>query len=169
MEKAAADAAALGHGGELREVAAVLVEHARIRAAYRAARRARLGLSAEIGVSEHCHNVGVDIEKKIQEEIQKQKKVNIEKVLGEIAELDYVLPKQYNQEFTMTRYFHYEYKKLEQFLALKKAEYLFEEKKAEMAVEVFCRQNQMDFTEKIRKIENVDDVTLIQYNGEYHG
>ena len=35
--------------------------------------------------------------------------------------------------------------------------------KTEMAVEVFCRQNQMDFTEKIRKIENVDDVTLIQY------
>ena len=41
--------------------------------------------------------------------------------------------------------------------------------KTEMAVEVFCRQNQMDFTEKICKIENVDDVTLIQYNGEYHG
>lgn len=41
--------------------------------------------------------------------------------------------------------------------------------KTEMAVEVFCRQNQMDFTEKIRKIENLDDVTLIQYNGEYHG
>lgn len=37
------------------------------------------------------NNVGVDIEKKIQEEIQKQKKVNIEKVLGEIAELGYVL------------------------------------------------------------------------------
>ena len=41
--------------------------------------------------------------------------------------------------------------------------------KTEMAVEVFCRQNQMDFTEKIRKIENLDDVTLIQYNGEHHG
>lgn len=41
--------------------------------------------------------------------------------------------------------------------------------KTEMAVEVFCRQNQMDFTEKVRKIENLDDVTLIQYNGEYHG
>ena len=41
--------------------------------------------------------------------------------------------------------------------------------KTEMAVEVFCRQNQMDFTEKIRKIENLDDVTLIQHNGEDHG
>ena len=39
----------------------------------------------------------------------------------------------------------------------------------EMAVEVFCRQNDLDFTEKIRKITNVEDITLIQYNGEYHG
>ena len=41
--------------------------------------------------------------------------------------------------------------------------------KTEMAVEVFCRQNNLDFTEKIRKITNVEDITLIQYNGEYHG
>ena len=41
--------------------------------------------------------------------------------------------------------------------------------KTELAVEVFCRQNDLDFTEKIRNIENVQDVTLIQYNGEYHG
>ena len=41
--------------------------------------------------------------------------------------------------------------------------------KTEMAVELFCRQNDMDFMEKIRSIENVEDVTMIQYNGEYHG
>nr|WP_295279598.1 DUF4956 domain-containing protein [uncultured Blautia sp.] len=41
--------------------------------------------------------------------------------------------------------------------------------KTEMAVELFCRQNDMDFMEKIRSIENIEDVTLIQYNGEYHG
>lgn len=41
--------------------------------------------------------------------------------------------------------------------------------KTEMAVEIFCRQNDMDFMEKIRSIAQVDDVTLIQYNGEYHG
>ena len=41
--------------------------------------------------------------------------------------------------------------------------------KTEMAVELFCRQNDMDFMEKIRSVENVEDVTLIQYNGEYHG
>lgn len=97
------------------------------------------------------NNVGVDIEKKIQEEIQKQKKVNIEKVLGEIAELDYVLPKQYNQEFTMTRYFHYEYKKLEQFLALKKAEYLFEEKPADGKIIALTDADKTTDMEKVQQ------------------
>ena len=41
--------------------------------------------------------------------------------------------------------------------------------KTEMAVELYCRQNDMDFMEKIRDIGGVEDVTLIQYNGEYHG
>ena len=40
---------------------------------------------------------------------------------------------------------------------------------AELAVEVFCRRDNLFFAEKIRNIENVKDVTLIQYNGEYHG
>lgn len=41
--------------------------------------------------------------------------------------------------------------------------------KTEMAVEVFCRKNDIFFAEKIRNIKGVQDVTLIQYNGEYHG
>ena len=41
--------------------------------------------------------------------------------------------------------------------------------KTEMAVEIYCRQNDMEFMEKIRDIDGVEDVTLIQYNGEYHG
>lgn len=39
----------------------------------------------------------------------------------------------------------------------------------ELAVEVFCKRNDLSFTERIRAIEGVEDVTLIQYNGEYHG
>lgn len=41
--------------------------------------------------------------------------------------------------------------------------------KTEMAVEVYCRNNDLFFLDKVRKIEGVDDATLIQYNGEYHG
>ena len=41
--------------------------------------------------------------------------------------------------------------------------------KTEMAVEVFCKNNDMFFLEKVRDVGGVEDVTLIQYNGEYHG
>ena len=39
----------------------------------------------------------------------------------------------------------------------------------EMAVEVYCKDENLFFEEKIRNIENVKDITLIQYNGEYNG
>lgn len=39
----------------------------------------------------------------------------------------------------------------------------------EMAVEVYCKNNDTFILEKIRAVEGVEDVTLIQYNGEYHG
>lgn len=41
--------------------------------------------------------------------------------------------------------------------------------KTEMAVEVYCKDNDTFFLEKIRDVEGVEDATLIQYNGEYHG
>lgn len=39
----------------------------------------------------------------------------------------------------------------------------------ELSVEVFCKDENLSFTDKIQAIEDVEDVTLIQYNGEYHG
>lgn len=41
--------------------------------------------------------------------------------------------------------------------------------KTEMAVEVYCKKNDMHFLDVIRDIDDVLDATLIQYNGEYHG
>ncbi len=39
----------------------------------------------------------------------------------------------------------------------------------ELAVEVCVKNDDLFFEEKIRNIENVKDVTIIQYNGEYNG
>ena len=39
----------------------------------------------------------------------------------------------------------------------------------EMAVEVCCRDDVRDVTDRLQEIEGVEDVTMIQYNGEYHG
>jgi hypothetical protein len=41
--------------------------------------------------------------------------------------------------------------------------------KTEIAIEVYCKDNDMFFLDKIRDVEGVEDATLIQYNGEYHG
>lgn len=38
----------------------------------------------------------------------------------------------------------------------------------EMAMEVFTKGDRMGFVEKLRAIEGVEDVTVIQYDGEYH-
>lgn len=41
--------------------------------------------------------------------------------------------------------------------------------KTEMAVELFCKKNDTHFMENILAVDGVEDATLIQYNGEYHG
>lgn len=38
-----------------------------------------------------------------------------------------------------------------------------------MAIEVLCKKGDLFFAEQIRNLEHVADITLIQYNGEYHG
>ena len=35
--------------------------------------------------------------------------------------------------------------------------------------EVFCKGREQEFAERLRAVDGVEDVTLIQYNGEYHG
>ena len=39
----------------------------------------------------------------------------------------------------------------------------------ELTMELICKGNNTLFVEQINRIEGVKDVTLIQYNGEYHG
>ena len=39
----------------------------------------------------------------------------------------------------------------------------------ELAIEVVVKKNDLFFQEKIRDIDSVKDITLIQYNGEYNG
>ena len=58
--------------------------------------------------------------------------------------------------------------------ALGKIKYFIKSKtmrkdKTEMAIEVFCKNNDTFFMEKVREIDGVEDATMIQYNGEYHG
>ncbi|MGT2960998.1 DUF4956 domain-containing protein [Streptococcus caballi] len=60
------------------------------------------------------------------------------------------------------------------FQAFGKMKYVLKAKTArkdmvELSVEVFCKDDDLVFSNEIRDVEGVEDITLIQYNGEYHG
>jgi uncharacterized membrane protein YhiD involved in acid resistance len=39
----------------------------------------------------------------------------------------------------------------------------------ELTMQILCKQDNLTFSERIRAISQVKDITLIQYNGEYNG
>lgn len=41
--------------------------------------------------------------------------------------------------------------------------------RVEMAAEIFCKDKDLSISDALRAVPGVEDVTLIQYNGEYHG
>lgn len=67
----------------------------------------------------------------LKNEIKKRKalkgdNVNVGKVLSSISEMKYILPKQYNHEYSMTRYFRYEFMKDDEFLSINDSNTFFE-------------------------------------------
>lgn len=42
-------------------------------------------------------------------------------------------------------------------------------KETELTLQIRCKKNQLAIIDNIRTIEHVSDVTLLEYNGEYHG
>lgn len=82
---------------------------------------------ASLGMYAFKHNVGVDVEAEIRKEAAGLSEgFQICERLKQVSELSYVLPRKYNQEYAMTRYFRYEYMTPEAYLKLDKGNYLFE-------------------------------------------
>ena len=79
-----------------------------------------------LGTYAFKNNVGVDVEKEIVTIMNRSfQNLNLAESIRNVSELDYILPKRYNQLFSMTRFYQYEYMGAEQFLALPSAELLF--------------------------------------------
>lgn len=72
------------------------------------------------------NNVGIDLENEINQAVAKIRLSSLSETITEISELKYVLPKMYNQSYTMTRYYKYEYMMYKEFLALKDIDIIFE-------------------------------------------
>lgn len=110
------------------------------------------------GVYAFKNNVGIDIEKEIKKEIKKQSEYfPICEFLKTVSELEYVLPKQYNQKQCMTRYFRYEYMLQETFLQMQTTDYLFEEQFSDgkiLALICMKEVREKEIIEKCRQFDN---------------
>lgn len=114
------------------------------------------------GVYAFRSNVGVDIEKAIETRMGEiEGRFEICKSLMDIAEWDYELPKQYNQEFAITRFFQYEIMSASDFLKLENSAYLFEEKFADGKILILIYEDDIDFSKIQKHLADLSDNRLI--------
>ena len=114
------------------------------------------------GIYAFKNNVGVDVEKEIAEEIKKQPEhFPICAYLNKISELEYVLPKQYNQKQCMTRYFRYEYMLQETFLKMQTTEFLFRNQFSDGKILALVCLSEIEEKRIIEKSRQFDDRVLV--------
>lgn len=107
------------------------------------------------------NNVGVNLEKEIQEMVTKIKLSSISDAIREVSELDYILPKQYNQQYSMTRYCKYEYMMFDEFMAIKNSNMLFEEGFADGKIIAIINNKEPEYDKIIEKTRELKDKRLI--------
>lgn len=89
--------------------------------------------------------------------------VNLTQVFEDISNVQYVLPKRYNNTYSMTRYFRYEYLDIEDFLKLENADILLQDGKFQdgKVVALYSLDN-CDKTEQIlKKVEKLTPYNII--------
>ena len=83
--------------------------------------------------SNNCYSFKTRAGSELKNEIKrrrgnKENNINVANVLGRISNMPYILPKRYNYENSMTRYFRFEYLNVEDFLKISDARVFFGEK-----------------------------------------
>ncbi|MCI8484415.1 MAG: hypothetical protein HFH41_08760 [Lachnospiraceae bacterium] len=117
---------------------------------------------SSLGTYAFKNNIGVNLEKEIEAEIARQpEKFPICKYLKQISELDYVLPKQHNQERSMTRYFQYEFFSAEEFLELPGTSYLFEEDFSDGKIAALVSEEEIDLQAAAEKTKELKEDRMV--------
>lgn len=108
------------------------------------------------------NNVGVDLEKEISRvKSVRFQKINLCEELERVSELEYELPKRYNQKYTMTRYFNYHFMTVENFLQLTNAEYLFEDKFADGKIIALIKAKETSVEEISKHLNQLKDDRIV--------
>lgn len=117
---------------------------------------------SKLGSYAFKNNIGIDLEKEINRIVQaKLQKINLCEELAKVSELEYEIPKRYNLTYTMTRYFHYQFMTEDNFLGLKKADYLFEDKFADGKIIALIRQKDIPKQEILKHLQELEDPRLV--------
>ena len=108
------------------------------------------------------NNIGVDVDQEMEKRIQtKFSKINLCRELETISELEYELPKRYNQNYTMTRYFGYQFMEAKDYLALKDSKYLFEEAFSDGKLLALLTKKEDDLEAVKRKTVELSDARIV--------
>lgn len=118
------------------------------------------------------NNVGIDLEKEIKEVMAKlPAQLNLTENIKKISELDYILPKQHNQEYVISRFFEYVYMTEEQFLKLPDTEYLFGEHFSDgklialLTKEAIDEEREAELVKKVKALADQRIVVLCPQGG----
>lgn len=114
------------------------------------------------GAYEFQSSAGIDIDNKVSDCVEKYfRNVDIPAVLNDVNRMTYILPKKYNQEFCMTRYFSVQVVKSDVFLALSSVSYLVSQNEPDgYLLLVLCKTTSEIEIVKEHTIE-LDDPALI--------
>lgn len=116
----------------------------------------------KLGAYAFKHNVGINVENEIDKLVKMQNEnMNVLEKLGEISELDFVLPRRYNQEYTMTRFFKYLFVSEKQFRGVAQTEYLFEESQADGLIVCIIRENESKIDRVQRWLQHLCDKRIV--------
>ncbi|MGN0483091.1 MAG: hypothetical protein ACI4HI_06035 [Lachnospiraceae bacterium] len=108
------------------------------------------------------NNVGLDLEKEIRLRMEKESVENqTSRLLTDVFEQTYCLPKQYNLDYTMTRFFQYVFFSVEQFRALADSEELFRKEPADGKILALYWKNKPDEGEIETLVKKLDDPRLV--------
>lgn len=108
------------------------------------------------------NNIGVDVEKEIRERVNRKfLNISICKEIGKISELEYELPRRYNQTYCITRYFQYCFMESNQFFALSNSEFLFEDSFSDGKIIALIKREDISQQAICGKLEELGDPRIL--------
>ncbi len=117
---------------------------------------------SSLGTYAFKNNIGINIEEAIEKEIRRLRhSINTCKVLNEISELTYAVPKQYNQDRAMTRYFRYEFIEYEDFLSIGSAKVFFEHRFSDGYILAIVTADKVEKEKVLRHLRELGDEHII--------